>query len=338
MINYWPDLQQGIVPGKNIDFQNFTWIKYDSVSIWNSFQLNETSPHVTIPLIDSADIVIPDSLCRRNSITDITFYDSVNVVTKIEQEPINGFPFCFIDKNLQMQTALKASVVKHLKPGLGIPVPQFHADWVIGIILIVAFLFSLVRLQSKNILSGFGNFFLFKGITDSPKRNKSGLFLWQSLILNLISSFTIALFFYSSAIYFHVVPTGTKGIIFWLISFAIILLALSLRHLICIITGYASGEKEAFKEYQQVISQSYRFSALFLSVMVIMLYYTILPASDICFIAGFIIIGVMYLIRIISLLIIFLNKNISILYLILYLCALEILPVLILVKYFTGLD
>ena len=45
----------------------------------------------------------------------------------------------------------------------------------------------------------------------------------------------------------------------------------------------------------------------------------------------------MYSIRVIRLLIIFLNRNISIFYLILYLCALEILPVLIVVKYFTGL-
>jgi hypothetical protein len=45
----------------------------------------------------------------------------------------------------------------------------------------------------------------------------------------------------------------------------------------------------------------------------------------------------MYLIRVIRLIIIFLNRNISIFYLILYLCALEILPVLIVIKYFTGL-
>ena len=54
-------------------------------------------------------------------------------------------------------------------------------------------------------------------------------------------------------------------------------------------------------------------------------------------IAGIIIIGLMYLIRVVRLLIIFLNRNISIFYLILYLCALEILPGLIIVKYFTGL-
>jgi len=41
--------------------------------------------------------------------------------------------------------------------------------------------------------------------------------------------------------------------------------------------------------------------------------------------------------RIIKLFSIFLNRNISILYLILYLCALELLPVVVLIKYFAGL-
>ena len=67
-----------------------------------------------------------------------------------------------------------------------------------------------------------------------------------------------------------------------------------------------------------------------------MSYTRILPVRDFVE-AGIIVLGFMYLVRVIRLLIIFLNRNISIFYLILYLCALEILPVLIVVKYFTGL-
>ena len=99
----------------------------------------------------------------------------------------------------------------------------------------------------------------------------------------------------------------------------------------------ASEEQEVFRQYLLGIYQSYRIGALFLFGIIILMSYTmILPVRD-YIILGIIIIGLMYLIRVVRLLIIFLNRNISIFYLILYLCALEILPGLIIVKYFTGL-
>ncbi|MGD0753970.1 MAG: DUF4271 domain-containing protein, partial [Bacteroidales bacterium] len=98
-----------------------------------------------------------------------------------------------------------------------------------------------------------------------------------------------------------------------------------------------SEEKEVFMKYLFGIYQSYRYGAIFLFVIIILMSYTrILPVRD-YIISGIIVLGLMYLLRVIRLLIIFINRNISIFYLILYLCALEILPVLIVVKYFTGL-
>ncbi|MCE5346006.1 MAG: DUF4271 domain-containing protein [Bacteroidales bacterium] len=337
MINYRSEIQQDVVPGKNTGFQDFAWIKSDSGSIINSFRRPDSTIYILKPVADSANIVAPDTLCRRNSVADITFYDSINVVTNIDQSTTNGFPVLFIEKNRQIKADIKASLEKKLKPGLDLPVQQFHDEWVIGIILIAAFLLSIVRVTSKNMFSDITRFFLFKGITDPSTRNVGGLFLWQSTILNLASFFIIALFIYSSAEYFGAVPTNIPGIFFWLISLGAIIVVVILRHVTCIITGFASGEKEVFREYQVVVFQSYRFAALLLSVIVIMIYYTPLHPSDLYFIAGIIVTGIMYLIRIATLMKIFLNRNISIFYLILYLCALEILPVLISVKYFTSL-
>jgi hypothetical protein len=102
-------------------------------------------------------------------------------------------------------------------------------------------------------------------------------------------------------------------------------------------TGIISEQQEAFNEYLLSVYQSYRIGALFMFVIIILMSYThILPAGDLI-ISGLFIVGLIYLIRFIRLLVIFLNRSISIFYLILYLCALEILPVLIVVKYFTGL-
>jgi len=71
---------------------------------------------------------------------------------------------------------------------------------------------------------------------------------------------------------------------------------------------------------------------------VVLLAYTVFLSDHVFFSIGAIALIVFYLYRIIRLFLIFIKRNMSILYLILYLCALEILPVLILVRYFTGLD
>jgi hypothetical protein len=145
------------------------------------------------------------------------------------------------------------------------------------------------------------------------------------------------LFGYSVASYYDFIPTGHKGIVIWLIALGILSAAVTVRHLVSVITGAASGQQDVFREYLLGIYQSYRVGALFLFAIIILMSFTvILPVQD-YIITGIIILAFLYLIRIFRLLIIFLNRNISIFYLILYLCALEILPVLIVVKYFTGL-
>lgn len=277
------------------------------------------------------------SVCVRNSITDITFYDSNNVVTKKELESSNRFPFLFTEKTRQTQVEARASLIKYLKPGQDLPSQPFHDDWIIGIILIAAFLYSLIRTTSKSMFPGVTRFFLFGGINDPSSRDISGLFHWQSTLLNLISFLIIGLFAYCAASYYNFKPFGISGIFFWLISLGIIISAVTLRHIVCVIAGNISGEKEVFREYLLDIYQSYRFSALFLFVLVILMSYTMLLPASWGIISGVTVLGIMYLIRVIRLLIIFLNRNISIFYLILYLCALEILPVVISVKYFTGL-
>jgi hypothetical protein len=68
-----------------------------------------------------------------------------------------------------------------------------------------------------------------------------------------------------------------------------------------------------------------------------MLAYTAVVPENFLLGAGIAILLVFYLLRTFRLFLIFLKRNISVLYLILYLCALEILPVLILIRYFNQL-
>ncbi len=284
--------------------------------------------------IDNSDTT---SVCIRNNVADVTFYDLDNFVFVIGKRQYEKFPFNFTDNVRQKEAQDRITLIKNLKNGSDLPPTPLHADWMIVILLVAAFLFSLVRKNSGNLSSGFTKFFTFRGVTEPVSRDIGGLFYWQSTLMNLVSFLILGLFSYSAAEYYNLIPKGFKGILIWLISIGIISLAVTLRHLACIITGAVSGEQEVFREYLLSIYQSYRFGAIFLSAIIILMSYTrILPVNDLI-ISGIVILGIMYLIRVIRLLIIFLNRNISIFYLILYLCALEILPVLIIAKYFTGL-
>jgi len=118
-----------------------------------------------------------------------------------------------------------------------------HADWMILVIIVAATLFSLIRRQ-KVTSPWFNKVFLFKGINDPVSRNIGGLFHWHSTILNLISFLIIGLFGYTAVTYFDLIPAGFKGIIIWLIALGMVCLAVTLRHITCVITGFTSGERK----------------------------------------------------------------------------------------------
>ena len=290
-------------------------------------------------MIISYQDIQPDSLvvCRRNPVADVTFYDSVNVITTIAADNLNVFPYNFIEKNKKTEAEAKAVLIRHLRSGQELPDKTIDEDWVILVILLGAFLYSLLRNTSKNLLPELSRFFLFRGINDPGSRDIGGVFHWQSTILNLVSFMSISLFAYCIADINNVIPKEVNGLTIWLIFTGVIILAITLRHVTCYITGNISGKREEFHEYLVGIYQSYRYGALVIFVIVILLLYTNIFPHGVYVFSGVFILGLMYLFRIIRLLIIFIKRNISVFYLILYLCALEILPVVISVKYFTGL-
>jgi hypothetical protein len=277
------------------------------------------------------------SVWRRNSIEDVTFYDSTGIIYRIEPAHPENFPYIFLEKNSIIAEAKKAALVKHLRQGSEIPPQPMHKDWIILLILLAIFLFSLIRKSTDKILQGAERFFLFRGINDPSSKDLGGLFSLESTIKNLVSFFIIGIFAYSAATYYDIIPPSISSLLFWVIAVAGIIAAVTIRHLVCLLIGAASGEREVFSEYLLGVYQFYRFSSSFIFIIIILLTYTTIFSVKTCFSAAIIVITTLYLMRVTRLFIIFINKNISLFYLILYLCALEILPVVIAVKYISSL-
>ncbi len=332
------DLQQDTVKYKNIVLKDTSVFKSDSLRTRDTLIIKDTLKHKikSSPKPVVKYIADTTSVCERNSVSDITFNDKNNFINHIGKAPYNRFPFTFTEINRKQQAQERAILIKHLKPGNDLPLNYLHNDWVILIILMVAFFYTIVRSTSKGIFTGVIRFFLFRGINDPSSRDIGGLFMWQSTILNLISFLVLGLFGYTAASYYGLIPAGISNIVIWLISVGVIITAVTLRHFVCLVTGVLSGHKDVFSEYLVNIYQSYRSGAILIFFIILLIFYTTFLPVGTFFTFGIVLAGLLYLIRVTRLLILFLNRNISIFYLILYLCALEILPVLVLIKYFTG--
>lgn len=276
------------------------------------------------------------AVAARNIVIDFTFYDRNNPLAG--PRTINpGFPALFIEKGKDAARADHSRLLKSLKDGDSRNESYKDGDFVLGVLLVSVMLFTVVSATTRNLMPDASRFFLFRGMGDTVKKDRKVLLGWQSTLLNLSAFMVLALFIYSSAQSYSVMPEGMSPLLFWLAALGAIVTAITLRHMICLITGNLSSQSPLFSEYLMIIYYSYRFSALFLAVLTLIMNYTVFLPPEVYVIPGAVIFALIYIFRIIRLILIFINEGVSILYLILYLCALEFLPVLICAKYFTGL-
>jgi hypothetical protein len=295
--------------------------------------------HRAIPKTNRTEITVADttSICARNSIADVNYYDSTSFIYRVDSSLSDRFPFVFTSLNRQRNLAEKETLLVHLKKGTDVPKNPYQVDWIVSIIIVSAFLYAVLRTTSGKIFRGLLRFISFSAINESTSREMPEIFQWQSTLFNLASFLNISLFGFLLTIKYGITLHVVGGFGLWAAFLGIVIAAITLRHIVCRLTGNLSGQYDIFSEYLVGIYHSYRIAGFFLLITNILILYTTIVPVNFCFNVGLIVISVLYLIRILRLFLIFINRHVSILYLILYLCALEILPVVILVKYVTGL-
>lgn len=274
---------------------------------------------------------------RQTWVPDVTYNNPAIEIFQPDSVSLKGFPFSFVEMGRKLGEESNTALVRHLKEGSEIPKREYESDWILPVCLISAFLYAVLRATSAGVFRGLLRFISFRGISDTGSRNTGELFRWQSTLLNSASFLNLSIFVYLATIKYDLQMAGVHGILVWLICLSIIITATTIRHFICIITGKASGEDEVFREYLVGVYEAYRIAGLISFLIILLILYTAFLPVTILFYSGFCLIGLLYLVRVLRLFLIFINRHVSIFYLILYLCALEILPVLILVKYVTGL-
>ncbi|WP_069658925.1 DUF4271 domain-containing protein [Arcticibacter eurypsychrophilus] len=204
--------------------------------------------------------------------------------------------------------------------------------WVIAFVFVALILFAILRNMFFNELSAIINAFFSNRVLGQINKEEKFFNSWPFVFLYLLFGFTIGMFLYQCGKYFQL--SYSYSGFQWFLRLSMIVIGLfTLKIILLRLLGFLFDSVKLVKEYISILFLSY-FSAalLFLPIVVAFSltptrfapYYIYLSLALILFIAFF------QFTRAISN--ILTSYKFPKLYLILYLCALEICPILVLIK------
>lgn len=212
-------------------------------------------------------------------------------------------------------------------------IPSLWHDWVLGIMLFSFILLVWVKLFYNKVLSATISSIFNYQISHNLFLDKSTLTHKAFLIMDFVFYVNAGLFIYLSTQHFNLTLVHPDGIKAFLIFTGFVFVVYLLRYITGKIVGYISQTHKIFAEYLHNIFIYTRITGLVLFPFLIVIPYADYRITPVTIFAGAGIIILGYILRIIRGIKIFTIKKISLLYLFLYLCMLEFVPVLVFFKY-----
>ena len=155
----------------------------------------------------------------------------------------------------------------------------------------------------------------------------------MAINLNLIFIINVGLLINYSMLYFKLTPPFDSRFLNLLIYCIIVFFFFNSKTIVCKILGILFKFQEEFQEYSHNENLFNKNVGLLLFPIIILFPYVPENSKEFVLFAGLFFFGIMVLLRIFRGMQIIIRKGVSPFYMILYLCAIEILPVLLLVKY-----
>ncbi|HUW92876.1 MAG TPA: DUF4271 domain-containing protein [Bacteroidales bacterium] len=223
---------------------------------------------------------------------------------------------------------------KKRDPGQPVPDSLLNTDFSFGILTLSFVLITVLSAFARKSLRESFLSILLKRQHELSSLSSSVIISWPPLVMNLFTLFSISLFAAIAAVYTGIVAPmpGVEMIKTTAICFVILAGVLLFRHITCIIVASVSGQKKLFMEYVSVVYNTWFIAALCSFALSSVILFLPVRTPVIIIYAGAALFVFLLLLRTIRLLNIFIIRRVPLLYFILYLCALEILPVLIVLK------
>lgn len=206
----------------------------------------------------------------------------------------------------------------------------------------LSFILLSVSLLIITVLTVFGRKSVISGLSSISLRRRgaaitpgtSEVLSWPPILRNLFTIVNVSLFAAISLLYGgQLIPGlfgGSTGLTAVLAgSF---LAALLIRHLTCIVLAEVTGLKSLFREYMNIIYNTWFAGSIILFIINLIILFAPIENPMPYIVSGMIFISIFLIIRALRLLLIFNDRHVSVFYFILYLCALEVLPVLVTLK------
>jgi hypothetical protein len=210
------------------------------------------------------------------------------------------------------------------------------SDWLLYLVVLPLILYAVVISVERFPAIWLSKVVYSNRFASTAFRNRAyGRHLGHSLLF-IISFISLSTFCYFLEVSYGLFFFSLKGIALWFLNLSVLSLAVALRFVIIKLLGELTGSRDTFEEYGFNIAQFYKFLAIpLLLVNFFIPYFEGIP-DIVLFITALIMITSVLIIRIFRLAVIFNRRGISLLYFILYLCALEFTPTMVFVKYLSG--
>lgn len=295
---------------------------------------------------------VPDSAVRqefyRARITrDSAFLARQKFVTDSIMTHTWMLPDSLINRHILIDSIVKANVFEKLdldawfkkygkfkkvnKFRTGSPMPK-GKTWVLGFIFLLLVVFAVLRIAfAKQLQDIIQSFYSNRGLNNLNKEDNV-FSSWPFLFLFIQFGFTIGMFFYLVAQYYQL-AYAQQGFRFFVSVSILIIVLYALKILLLRLLGHLFNVQKAVNEYVSILYLSYFNISLIFIPLVVAFALSPLKYGIYYIVISFILLAVIFTFQ-------FIRAGVNILshyrfskfYLFMYFCALEICPILILIK------
>ena len=283
---------------------------------------------------------------RKKFVRDSAYNARRDFVTDSVMKSSWLFPDSMLHKHMIMDSIIKANTygrsnlinrykdyasVPKSKYRFGKPLPKGQI-WVLGVVASLLLLFAIVKVSFTKQLQTIVQSFFSNRVLNNLNKEDNLFTSWPFLLLFVQFGFTIGMFFYLVSQFYHLSFSGSGFQLYLSISVGIVVLYV-LKIIILRALGHIFNIQKPVNEYITILYLSYFNLALLFIPLVIAFALAPLKYAPVFIATSFILLGTIFAFQFIRAGVNILSHNrFSKVYLFLYFCALEICPILILIK------
>jgi len=224
------------------------------------------------------------------------------------------FPFSFVSLTREYREKKFMALKETLRDGLAKEKSHLKTDWMFPVFLAAAMIYISLTKMPGNLFRGLINFMTFKGMKDKYKDDAEKIFRLQPTMMNLASFISLSMFIYMALSDKSPDLPLSGGFILWLTCFALIVAAVTLRHMVTLLAGLISEERDLFSGYLSSIYNFYRITGIISFILVILMAYSRIFPAGLLITAGYVMFILMIILRLARLVLLFIHRRASVLF------------------------